>query len=427
MKAALLLFLSGLASASAPVLACNQQLMESYDLDGQPTTLPDTNVFCPQVTDNCCSYSTQLSIYKKWVVKREADKIADFYDKFSKAYALIFDQFAVIEKIAEKVAQETEQIPGSNCNFYAGVILRYRISEMRESVAAQVKRTFKFLLQSRKGFYCTLCNAELHPFFNRTAQQFSLDYSFCSALADNTLNYLLFRYKFFVKVARLYSQFLMNCDLFGRFRPDLLVSNDVKFFRKDAILAHLETCRRGYNKPGAMAACENFCRHFNPVKYDQMFEGEIDRLYALEGFMKRRIRVLRLRQARELQQQKESDLSPKRILEEKESAQTPPQEFQNEINSFNREFKTVLAIHHPYRFRYDTSIKYHTSFDESLFEPGVERVYDLVDFKPQVHPRGIDFFAEGDVVIDREGAMRAFELLNPEKRGAFDFEDFLKK
>lgn len=416
--------------ATARTYTCNQELMESYDLDGQTATLPDTNFFCPQIAENCCGYSAQLMIYKKWIIKNEREKINDFYKKFARAYELIFNQFFAVENVAKEVAQATESIPGSNCNKYANLLINYRISEMKEAMLAQVKRTFKYLLQSRQGFYCTLCDAEKHHYFNKTAQQFTVDYSFCSGLVDNTMNYLLFRYKFFVKVARLYSQFLMNCDLHGKFKPDLVISNDIKFFRKDKIVGHLETCRKGYDKSGAMAACEDFCRHFNPVKYDPMFEGEIDKLYALEGFIKRRLRVLRQRKNRELALLKETDKPPKRVLEEAKVTTTPAvlndNAHFNELNAFNHEFKTVLAMHHPYRFKYDTSIKYHTSFDESLFEPGVEKLFDLVDFKPMIAEAGLDFFAHGDVVIDRDGAMRAFEKLNPEKKSDFDFDDFLK-
>lgn len=418
-----MLSLGTLSLLSSGQPQCDQALMESYDLDGQPGLVAESNVFCPTVTRNCCGLSTQLNIYKKWVIKNERLKIADFYQKFSRVFQLIFTQFAVVETLAETIASATEHVAGSNCNIYAKVILRNKISDMAEVVQAQVKRAFKFLLQSRQGFYCTLCDADSHQFFNNTSGTFAVDYGFCSNLVENTMNYLLFRYKFFVKVARLYSQFLMNCDLQGRFYPDLVVSNEIKFFRKDKILSALEICRKGYERPGAMAACEGFCRHFNPVHYDQMFEGEIDRLFALEGFLKRRIRILKKRHQLALARKHEDENGPKRVLEE--SRATP--ESENEVNSFNREFKTVLAVHHSYRFKYDTSIKYHTSFDESLFEQGVERVYDLTEFQAEVRQNGIDFFSAGDVTIDREGAMRAFEMLNPEKRGAFDFEDFLKK
>jgi hypothetical protein len=418
-----LLSIGTLALLSSGPSKCNQALMESYDLDGQPKTVADTNVFCPAITQNCCGLSAQLNIYKKLVIKGERQKIADFYEKFSRVFQLIFTQFAIIESLAETVASATEHVVGSNCNIYAKVILRNKISEMGEAVLVQVKRTFNFLLKSRQGFYCTLCDAESHPFFNKTAGTFAMDYGFCSSLVDNTMNFLLFRYKFFVKVARLYSQFLMNCDLQGRFHPDLVVSNEIKFFRKEKILSALEICQKGFGRPGAMTACEDFCRHFNPVHYDPMFEGEIDRLFALEGFLKRRVRILKKRHQFALARQSEDDSRPKRVLEEIRS--TPENE--NEINSFNREFKTVLAIHHSYRFKYDTTIKYHTSFDESLFEAGVERFFDLTEYRPEVRLQGIDFFSAGDVTIDREGAMRAFEMLNPEKKGEFDFDSFLKK
>ena len=49
-----------------------------------------------------------------------------------------------------------------------------------------------------------------------------------------------------------------------------------------------------------MESCQSFCQKFHPVKYDPMLEGELDKLYALDGFLKRRMRKLHKKREREL-------------------------------------------------------------------------------------------------------------------------------
>ena len=408
-----------------PTAQCNSVLMESYDLDSQLTTVSDDNLICPQAFNNCCSYATQLNIYKKWIIKEEKKHIFDFYSKFSKIFERIFIRFSEIEVMAESIEETTSFIQGSNCNKYAKTIMKYKISEMKEEVAALVKRTYQFLFQSRQGFYCSLCDADQHKHFNLTATTFNMDYGFCSSMVDNTLNFYLFRYKFFVKVARLYSQFLMSCDLNGVFSPSRVVLNDVKFFHKEKFISDMEICKTGYMKPGSMDACRRFCKHFNPTHYDELLEGEIDKLYALDGFMKRRM-ILNKRRYKQQIVFNGEDLKPdKRVLEEKTSNKERGDQL-NEVNQFNREFKTGLAIHNPYRYKYDTSIKYPTNYDESVFETGMEHIYNVVDFTPVIRSEGVDFYSAGDVAIDKENAARIFELINPEQKEGMDLSKFLK-
>lgn len=439
----LVLFVSEIALLSQTNLTCNYLLMQSFDMNGQESLVPESNHFCNQVVNNCCGYATQLEIYKKWIVKGEKKRIQGFYQKFSDVFNAIFDKFLKIEIAAKVVNEETETIPGSNCNKFAKVILEYKISEMKETINAISKNTFDFLLRSRQGFYCSLCDADMHPHYNYTEKIIETNYDFCGKLVEHSLGYFLFRYKFFVKIARLYSQFLMNCDFDGHFFPQKPVPNEIKFFKKELIISDIQLCKNGFNKPGAMNSCRNYCQRFHPVKYDQLFEGELDKLYALDGFLHRRIRILRKKHQRHLDMLKEDDSVPKRILEEKKtdskhshsqnsggennasSRKMKHEKELNEVNPFNREFKTVLVSPLLYKFKFDTTIKYDTHFDELIMEGGTEQIYNLLEFSPKTKENGIDYHNQGNVRIDKDIAATIFELLNPDEKDGFNLEDYL--
>ena len=203
--------------------------------------------------------------------------------------------------------------------------------------------------------------------------------------------------------------------------------NDIKFYRKDDILSDINRCKIGYNAPGAMLACSNLCGHFNPVRYDKMYEGELDKLYAFEGFLQ-----VRIRKAKDAQRKlkAENELKAKkaeRILDDGgQMGNTVKQT--NSINDFNREFKTVLANEIPYKFKYDTSISYRVSFDDFLFTPGLENTFNLLDYKTIVAKDGINYTDYSESDISREAAMKAFEKMTTNtSNGPIDFDSYLKK
>lgn len=408
---------------------CNQQLMESFDLDGQRETVKEENLICPEVTSNCCGYATQVDIFKKWIVAGEREHVNTIYDEFADIFDKIFEDFTQIEHMAKEVEEETEGIVGSNCQKVAMAIGKYKVSGLRNTMRDVINRAHKFLMTAREGFYCSLCDANNHPFFNITRLEYKLSYGFCGKMVENTLNYYLFKYKFFVKVSRLYSEFLTKCDLRGKYHRNNFLKNDVKFFKKDKIVGEIESCKRGFNKPGSMLACQDFCSRFNPVKFDEYLEGELDKLFSLHGFFEKRMHWLKDKKARQLAIEAEGKTKlgrRVRVLEEK-SGKAKTDEA-NEITNFNKEFRTSLVRPIPYSYRDDLSIKYSIHYDEAIIKPSQEVVYNLVEFEAEVEQFGIDFFQEGySSSIDRNTAERVFELLNPDLKEGKDLEGYLHK
>ena len=64
-KIILIIFLLDQANTALLGPSCDKSLLESYDLEGSNSIFDYRNVICPTVATNCCSYMTQLQIYKK--------------------------------------------------------------------------------------------------------------------------------------------------------------------------------------------------------------------------------------------------------------------------------------------------------------------------------------------------------------------------
>jgi len=410
---------------------CNQMLMESFDILGQHTPVTDRNYICPGVYANCCSLSSQLEIYKRWIVNGEKHKIKKFYQEFPIVFDRIFSAFQQIEILAEHVIDATTGVQGSNCNRIATVIKMGSASLLREHVVAAAKEATTYLFKAREGMYCSICDADNHVFYNNTNFTMTLSNKFCATFVENVMPFYSFKYDHFIKLARLYAQFVTTCSLRGVYSPNSFLRNDVKFFKHKRFFSDLRVCRKGISKPGAINACGPFCQKFNPVKYDESLEGELDKLASYVHYLERRIRRLKHQEKKEAEAEKEAGHPyVRRILSESEHEPVHKPDLDEEVDeliAFNRQFQGALLRPIPYHFKADLTVKYNVQFDEPIIKTGFEKLYDLVDYKARFADVGIDYNSYGQMaVIERDTAMKVFEILNPEKTLGISLDDYLK-
>ena len=414
---------------------CFKRLLESYDITGSDNILPYNNRLCPLAKFNCCSYQAQLDIYKKWVVAHERKKIIDIYKEFEHAYANIFDTFAKVEGLAQIAYENTVDIPKSNCNKIADTILKFKVSVLKDQVVLSAKKFFKFMYESRRGFYCAICDQRTHKYFNLKAEEVMINRNFCSQMVKNTMNYSLFRFVHFMKISRLYAEFLTKCDLDGKYYPHRYLKHAIKFFRLNEITMEINNCKKGLKSEEAYRFCSAYCTRFNPVKYDKYFEGELDKLFSYEKTL-----TSMADHANEKYENENSDkpldmTNPqhkRRMLSEskgnKKSDVKKQDENVNEISKFNQEFKTGLINIINYNYEEDLTIKHIINFDESIISPGLDKVFDIMKFKFIMKPVGVDFHSYGkSASINKDSAIDAFSKINPaNKMDKAEFDKIMK-
>jgi len=408
-------------------------LLESYDIAGSDSILPYNNRLCPLAKFNCCSYKAQLDIYKKWVVAQERKNILDVYKEFEHAFENIFDTFVKVEGLAQIAYENTVDIPKSNCNKIADTILKFKVSVLKDQVVNATKKAYKFLYESRRGFYCALCDQRAHKYFNLKAEEVTISDNFCGEMIKNTMNYFLFRFTHFMKISRLYAEFLTKCDLDGKYYPHRYLKHSIKFFRRNEIMMEVNDCKKGLKSEDAFRFCQPLCTRFNPTKYDEYFEGELDKLFSYEKQLDLMAQQAEKKYTDDTAD-KPLDMSapPKqRILAENQKNKfdvKKQDENVNEISKFNEEFKTALIRPITYIFDEDLTIKHTIKFGESVYETGLDKVFEVINYKMIMKPKGVDFHAYGkSASITKNSAIDAFAKLNPaNKMNKAEFDKLVK-
>lgn len=370
----------------------------------------------------------------------------------------MFDKFEKIEQLTPTVAHHTRFLQYSNCKKFTEAIDLIKASEMKDDVIVHAKKAFKFLYKSRKGFYCSLCNQKNHKYFIFNKREIASSHGFCGSMVENTLNYFTFKFLHFVKISRLYSEFVAKCSLKGKYYPNRPLRIGIKFYKKDKIVGEVISCKKMIKRKEVYQFCGPFCENFHPLKYNKYLEGQIDKMFSLSKSLehlinkahdeyekankkdvmdiKRRMlgQVLPeagLIKAKEIKKlgfspQESGSLGDGRIL-----YQVPPMpkpkfkkpvkhmdeddlKKENEITSFNREFKMALIRPITYRFDEDLSILHSVSFSQSIMKNGVDTTYDLVEWKMKSLDIGIDWYSEGKTARVSMGSAKAvFKKINP--------------
>lgn len=149
---------------------CQPKLLESFDMDGTLQTMTYGNMICNTVSQNlnCCSYLNQLKIYQNWAVHKERKNILKFYNEFHKSFKEMFATFKKIEEQSLTIIKHTnDNQAGSNCYKIASAVSEFKHSSMEDLVLGKLTKSFNFLYNSRKGFYCSLCDSSAHQFYDK--------------------------------------------------------------------------------------------------------------------------------------------------------------------------------------------------------------------------------------------------------------------
>ena len=107
-----------------------------------------------------------------------------------------------------------------------------------------------------------------------------LSLNFCSKMIKDSMNFMSFQKNDFMKIALLYSKFLWQCDLNGKYYPEKFVPHNIRFFRETDVINQINNCRSNLATDKAAEMCQDCCSNYNPVKYSRDFEGGLSKLYA---------------------------------------------------------------------------------------------------------------------------------------------------
>lgn len=296
MKKGLTVLLLALAASAQPFYStqpprgtCNPGLLATYGLEVIRKPTNDTNFICPAVEDNCCTTTSQLYIFKKWMGRGERARLLQVYKTIIATYEILFDDFKLVEKMAGIVLAQIPSDQITNCGEMAKTIRTLKASTYKQTTVKALERAFRFVYDSRRGFYCSLCDADAHANYNTLDGNIRMSYGFCANLVKETIGWSGFRYEHFPKIARLYGYFMSTCQSNGKYNPTNTLKESHKFFQNKRFMDQMKNCVDGLNHPAAGSICYDYCAHFNPAKFSRLFEGQFEKLLGFRIWLNKEV------------------------------------------------------------------------------------------------------------------------------------------
>ena len=143
------------------------------------------------------------------------------------------------------------------------------------------------MYESRKGFYCSICNASNHKYYDEKTMNMTMNFDFCKEMVNHTLSFFIFKFRDFMKISRIFAKYLTKCNIQGKYFPTKYINHGIKFFRKKKINYQINICLEQIKTPEALRFCKSFCKAFNPTVFNKFLEGGLNRLYSYKIALKK--------------------------------------------------------------------------------------------------------------------------------------------
>lgn len=400
-------------------LECDVSLLNHFQIASFRAPTPTQNSICPFAKSSCCDANAQMSIYLRWAKETERRYILKTFKAFIKAFQKTFEVFKKVEELAQKTRISTSSSPQSECHLLSSAVTNTTASALEAQVTASARKAFKFLYDSHKGMYCSLCDAELQKFVDRQKGTITMNYSFCSAFVGSSLNFYLFKNVHFVKIARLYAQYLQSCSVSGEYLKNRFVSSRILLSTQEKFANDLFLCRANAKTPEAVKFCERVCLRFHPLKFDADLEGELGKLFSYLKFIRQLVNKKLMGTGSSFDKSGLA-LSPRgRTLQEKNPSNPKdgnnpagakkPEDPKNPKTSgakavapkpapyieLNKQFGLSLITPVTYRFMFDGGVAFDLNYDRPLIANSAGQAVDAMKFQMKIAKEGINFAFAG--------------------------------
>ena len=379
--------------------------------------------------------------------------------KYDKALKDTFASMKSVENVALIVQANASKTETSNCKLLADKITENKASILEKKVLEAAQKAFKFLFISRRGFYCALCDQESHEFINIYSSSIVSSNQFCRSLVENTLNFYIFKFNYFMKLSRLYALFLITCDFKGRYDKSKFIAYQSKFFKEPKVLKGLDNCKNKIGEPHGYKYCLEYCSNFNPARYSEVFEGDIDRMEGYSEYLKNNMEIKQIQYERESAKDvlnmkgrllealitrkfdmdgiRERQLEKKnKEIEEKEKKEKKADDGNKKdkkgdgdkkdkkgdekktpaetVNTLNKELRSAILKPINYSFEDDKTIAHTLTYKKSIFHQGFYKTFRIHKYGSFFDAEGINWHGYGlGAKLNKEGLKEVMEMVPP--------------
>jgi hypothetical protein len=246
---------------------------------------------CPKIDWSCCTTNDQLEMYKNWSMGREGENLEERLKGHREIYEDLMDKALEVYQRAQKTLQKTKTKSISNCKILARRLALFRIDLIAPQLEKALGHMHDFLLDSHRGFYCAICDAELQRFFEFDRKKIVFSERFCREIVFNSLHVLLYLHAHFTKYLNLMTKFTTNCSFKGDFK-EKMISRKYLFSTKADHHRTLTKCQKNRNRLDWIDSCKDICKNFNLTQFNSYFRPKMKKLKKYNNFIGKELRKI---------------------------------------------------------------------------------------------------------------------------------------
>ena len=248
-------------------LQCEHVLLKSYLLHGRHKSKTDPMYLCPTIKNNCCTKMDQQRIYhitKEFLPQR----LLEYQSKIRMA-------LAKLRELHIKINQTKPVFTGKParrlyCNAQASQLFNFPFFKMYNEIMEYLDIIRDELADYYNTFFCQLCDANNHKWFNLKSKQLQMDSGFCKEMIDNHQEAI----KIFNVDLISYLQALQNvvdCTHYVR-------SYNLEFFdrSKNKMSKAVVNCISNLGSKDFLKSCKPVCESIKLSKVIETIEGDFE-------------------------------------------------------------------------------------------------------------------------------------------------------
>lgn len=275
---------------------CQKDLLYAYGIEN-PGYIQSPGMLCKHRTsESCCSRTAESQLLEKWIETDRA-RLAQNIDGYYHILEGIFDYYEDIILFAKYIhlnPYSNEKCVQSSRNLIFNYMKKNEISEFMR----RLRTTMDFLKETRKGFYCSLCDVDYQKYFDTDAKKIIMSTSFCQKLVENTVESVYERVNRILPILQDINV-LLECDEEsegGKAEDALSVSDQITFGIDEDDNQELNHCFNLYTEFGKpelyMIKCLHYCRDFRLTLGSVIYEGSLAKIsYLYDKVLKKKFNM----------------------------------------------------------------------------------------------------------------------------------------
>lgn len=384
---------------------CKPELLMSFGFSGMVEPIKNEILeVCPQVIDSCCNKDDEMLIYQYWDFGKEQETLEGRMEWHQDVYDDLIHQLKRAKELAEDVMVRLKKKTVSNCKILARRVNQMQIQVVGPKVLTELRHLHEFFDMTYKGFYCSVCDAHKHQFFNIELKTIVYNEEFCRDIIYNSLHVLLYFHAYFIKYVNLVSRFTNSCDYKGNFK-DLAVNPKFLFTSHSDHHRSLIKCFKNRNGADWFESCVKICSQFKLMEYSNFFAPHLIKYSKYNKFLKSKLDGIEevkrrddlLRQASslgassgrllaaektELTPEDKKEEKPERLLKQKKKKLTQAQKDDQKVMNLNPEDIYKVDLQKKYK-------------DREIYKSGMNMIIDIKSFKTVIRDPGLNLNQAG--------------------------------